>query len=85
MNSSDNDFIEVSLGGMGYSHSHTKRLFQNVSLLVVDSKSEFLKINILQFVMFQNVLVDLKILKEKQISSFFSMYFGIFVSFQKTI
>jgi hypothetical protein len=33
--------------------------------------------------MFQNVLVDPKILKEKQISLFFSMSFGIFMSFQK--
>jgi hypothetical protein len=33
--------------------------------------------------MFQNVLMDLKISKDKQISLFFSMSFGIFVSFQK--
>jgi hypothetical protein len=39
----------------------------------------------LQVVMFQNVLVDLKISKKKQISLFFSMSFGIFVSFQKKI
>ncbi len=35
--------------------------------------------------MFQNVLMDSKIVKEKQISLFFSMSFGIFVSFQKQI
>ncbi len=35
--------------------------------------------------MFQNVLMDPKKLKEKQISSFFSMSFGIFVSFQKKL
>jgi hypothetical protein len=33
--------------------------------------------------MFQNILMDLKILKEKQISLFFSTFFGIFVSFQQ--
>jgi len=33
--------------------------------------------------MFQNVLTDPKILKEKQISLIFSMSFEIFVSFQK--
>ncbi len=33
--------------------------------------------------MFQNVLIDPKLSKEKQISIFFSMSFGIFVSFQK--
>jgi hypothetical protein len=33
--------------------------------------------------MFQNILMDLKILKEKQIYLFFSTFFGIFVSFQK--
>jgi hypothetical protein len=32
--------------------------------------------------MFQNVLMDPKILKEKQIFLYFSMSFGIFVSFQ---
>jgi hypothetical protein len=32
--------------------------------------------------MFQNVFMDLKILKEKQIFLYFSMSFGIFVSFQ---
>ncbi len=35
--------------------------------------------------MFQNVLMDPKISKEKQISLTFSMSFGIFVSFQKKI
>jgi hypothetical protein len=33
--------------------------------------------------MFQNVPMDPKILKEKQILLFFSMFFGIFVSFEK--
>jgi hypothetical protein len=60
----------------------TKRQFQIVSLLEVSFKLEFLKINILQVVMFQNVFMDPKILKEKQIILFFSMSFGIFVSFQ---
>jgi hypothetical protein len=35
--------------------------------------------------MFQNVFVDPKISKEKQIFFFFSMSFGIFVSFLKKI
>ncbi len=33
--------------------------------------------------MFQNVFMDLKILKKKQILNYFSMSFRIFVSFQK--
>ncbi len=47
---------------------YTKKQFQTPNLLKVDSKSEFLKINILQVVIFRNVLMDPKILKEKQIS-----------------
>ncbi len=43
----------------------TKRQFQIANLLEVDSKLEFLKLNILQVVMFQNVLMDPKILKKK--------------------
>jgi hypothetical protein len=35
--------------------------------------------------MFQDVKMDFKILKEKQIFLFFSMSFGIFVSFQKIL
>jgi len=61
---------------------HTKRQFQIANLLEVDFKSKILKINILQVVMFQNVLMDLKISKDKQISLFFSISFGIFVSIQ---
>jgi hypothetical protein len=49
----------------------TKRQFQTENLLEVNSKLEFLKLNILQVVMFQNVLMDPKILKKKQISLFF--------------
>ncbi len=40
--------------------------FHIANLLKVDSKLEFSKINILQVVMFQNVFMDPKILKEKQ-------------------
>jgi hypothetical protein len=40
----------------------------------------FSQINILQVVMFQNLLVDPKISKGKQISLFFSMSSGVFVS-----
>jgi len=51
---------------MGYS----RRQFQNANLLEVDSGLEFLKINILQIVMFQNVLIDFKLSKEKKIFLF---------------
>jgi hypothetical protein len=67
---------------------HTKKQFQIANLLKADSKPEFKgkkKKNILQVVVFQNVLMDPKVLKEKQISLFFSMSFEVFVPFQKTI
>jgi len=54
-------------GLMGYS----RRQFQNANLLEVDSGLECLKINILQIVMFQNVLIDFKISKRKKIFLFF--------------
>jgi len=60
----------------------TKRQFQIANLLYVDFKSEFLEKNISRVVMFQNVFMDPKILKAKQISFIFSMCFGTFVSFQ---
>jgi radical SAM superfamily enzyme with C-terminal helix-hairpin-helix motif len=65
LNSNDNDFIKVGLGGMAIVVGHTKRQFQIANLLEVDSKLEIRKINILQVVMFQNVLMDHKIWKEK--------------------
>ncbi len=43
----------------------TKRQFQTTNLLEVDFKPKFLNINILQVVMFQDVFMDPKILKEK--------------------
>jgi hypothetical protein len=62
----------------------TKRQFQIVNLLEVDFKLNLKKKkNSLQVVMFQNVFMDPKILKEKQITLFLSMSFGIFVSFGK--
>jgi hypothetical protein len=78
-NSNDDDFIEAGLGGMGYSCRLYKKTIPN--LLEVDSKLFFKKMSILQVAMFQNVLMDLKILKENQISLFFSMSFGIFCPF----
>jgi hypothetical protein len=57
-----------------------KRQFQISKLLKVDFKSK--KKNILQVVMFQNVLMDPKILKQKKIYLLFSMSFGIFVPFK---
>jgi hypothetical protein len=70
---------QLGLCGMGYSCSHTKRKFQTANLLEIDSK---LKIIILQVVMFQNVLMDPKISKEKQIPLFFPTSFVILVFFQ---
>ncbi len=61
----------------------TKRQFQTTNLLKVDSKPEFLKINILQVVMFQNVLMDLKILKEKQISFFLNFFWEFLCPLKK--
>ncbi len=45
--------------------SRPKRQFQISNLLEVDSKLEFKKKNILLVVMFQNVQMDSKILKNK--------------------
>jgi hypothetical protein len=42
----------------------TKRQFQTTNLLEVDFKPIFFEINILQAVMFQDVFMDPKILKE---------------------
>jgi len=73
---------------LGYScRSYKRRQFQIANLLEVDFKSKRKKlINILQVVMFQNVFVDPKISKNKQISFFFlflKISFEIFVSFPK--
>jgi hypothetical protein len=68
---------------MGYSCRLYIKTIPN--LLEVDSKLFFKKMSILQVAMFQNVLMDLKILREKKISLFFSMSFEIFVSFQKKL
>jgi hypothetical protein len=62
---------------------HTKRQFQTTNLLGVDSKLEFLKSKHFTSCNVSKCPLDHKILKEKQISLFFSMSFGIFVSFQK--
>jgi hypothetical protein len=80
--SSGDDFTPVGLVGMGYSHMLYKKTILNRKLI---SNRFFFKINILQVVMFQDVRMDPKILKEKQISLFFSMFFGIIGSFQKQI
>ncbi len=62
------DLVQV---GWAIVIGHTKRQFQIANLLEIDFKWDFLKINILQVVMLQNVLMDSKILKEKQICFFF--------------
>jgi hypothetical protein len=86
-NSSDNDFIGVDLGGMGHSCRSYKKTIPNFKFIRGRFQTEIylykknLKKNILQ-IMFQNVLMDPKILKNTQISLFFSMSFEIFVSFQ---
>jgi hypothetical protein len=61
----------------------TKRQFQTSNLLKVDSKPYFLKINNLLVVIFQNVLMDLKILKEKQIYLFFQCFLESLCPFKK--
>jgi hypothetical protein len=61
----------------------TKKQFQTANLLKVDSKPKSLKINILQVVMFQNVLMDLNILKEKQILFFFNVFWNLCVLSKK--
>jgi hypothetical protein len=76
-NSSDDDFIGPILGGMGYYRRSYKRTISNCKFIRGRFQS-----GILQVVMFQNVLMDPKISKEKQISLFSSMSFEIFVSFQ---
>jgi hypothetical protein len=82
-NSNDNDFIIVGLGGMGYSHRSYKKTIPNYKFIKSRFQTRIFKIYILQVVMFQNVLMDPKILKEKEIFLFFSMFFGIFVFFKK--
>jgi hypothetical protein len=67
-NSSDNDFIEASLGGMGYSCRLYKKSIPNCKFIRGRFQNHnFLKINILQVVMFQIILINYKISKEKQI------------------
>jgi len=84
--SNDDDFIGDGLGGMGCSCKLYKKTIPNCKFLRGWFQTNFfLKINIFQVVMFQNVLIDTKISKEKQIFLFFSMFFGIFVSFQKNL
>jgi len=55
-----------------------KRQFQIANLLEVDFKLEFKK-NILLVVMFQNVFIDFKILKNKQIFSSFNVFWNLCV------
>jgi hypothetical protein len=61
----------------------TKKQFQIANLLKVDSKPKSLKINILEVIMFQNVLMDLNILKEKQILFFFNVFWNLCVLSKK--
>jgi hypothetical protein len=64
---------------MGYSCRLYKKAIPNCKFIKGRFQTIFLKINILQIVMFQNVFMNIKISKEKQIS----MSIEIFVSFQK--
>ncbi len=84
INLNDDDFIGADLGGMGYSHRLLKKTIPNCKFIKGLFQINFKKKkNILQVVMFQNVLMDPMILQEKQFFLFFSMSFEIFVSFQK--
>jgi hypothetical protein len=84
--------IGAGLGGMGYSRRSYKNIISNCKFIRSQFQiGIFEKINVLQVVMFQNVLIDPKILKEKQISLFFPCLLeflypfkkiGIIVSFQ---
>jgi hypothetical protein len=84
-NSSDNNFIGGGLSGMSYSCRSYRKTIPNYKFIRGHFKLVFLKINLLQGVIFQNVLMDPKMSKEKQISLFFSMSFGVIVSFQKKL
>jgi hypothetical protein len=79
-NSSDDDFIEASLGGMGYSCRSYKKWIPNCKFIRGWFQTIFLKMNILQVVVFQNVLIDPKILKEKtNLFIFFNVFSNICV------
>jgi hypothetical protein len=66
--SNDDDFIEVGLGGMGYSCKSYKKIVLNYKFIRGRFQTGiFKKINILQVIMFQNVLIDLEILKKNQL------------------
>jgi hypothetical protein len=75
----------IYLGGVGYNRRLYKKKIANANLLEVDSKLKFLKNKHFTSYNVSNVVMDPKISKEKQISLFFSMSFGIFVSFQKKL
>jgi hypothetical protein len=63
--SSENDFIGVGLGGMGHSSSSYKKTIPNCKFIRGRFQTRiYKKKNILQ-IMFQNVLMDTKILKDK--------------------
>ncbi len=63
----------------------TKRQFQIANQLEVNFKLDFKKKIILEVVKFQNVLMDPNVLKKNQISLFFSISFGIILSFHKKL
>ncbi len=66
LNSNDNEIIKVDLDGMGYSHRLYKKTIPNNKFIKGQFQSGiFFKKN-LQFVIFQNVLMDPKISKKKQ-------------------
>ncbi len=75
----EDDFIGLGLGGMGYSYRSYKNIISNCKFIRDRFQIGILKINILQVVMFQNVFMDSKILKEKQIFFFFNVFWNLCV------
>ncbi len=84
-NFSDNDFIWTGLGGMGYNQRLYKKIISNCKFIRSRFQTIFFKNKHLQVAMFQNVLMDPKILKEKQISLFFQCLLESLCHFPKKI
>jgi len=82
-NSNDNDFIETSLGGMRYSFRSYKKTIPNYKFIRDRFQAGMLFLKNLQVVMFQNVFMDPKILKEKQISFFSNVFQNLCVLSKK--
>jgi hypothetical protein len=75
--------LELVLVGWVIIIGRTKRQLQITNLLKVNSKPIFLKINILQVGISQNVLIDPQISKEKQVFYFFQCLLESLCPFKK--